>query len=201
MTDFKVVLFDVDGVLIIPPKLFAEQYSEQYGVDHAKQVQFYATKEFQDASIGKFDLKEAIRIHNDKWQWHGNPDELLRMWFEGENYPNDGLLKIIERLRKEGVLVYLATQQEKYRAAYLKKEVFKDKIDGLFVTCDIGFSKNEDHFWRAVVSKLNESSPTIKPKDIAYFDDRQSLVDKAKEYGINSFLYTSNEQVSSEFGY
>ena len=72
-SSYKVVLFDVDGVLIIPPKLFSQQYCEKYGVDPTQQERFYATKEFRDASVGKFDLKEAIKLHNDMWRWSGKP--------------------------------------------------------------------------------------------------------------------------------
>ncbi len=111
---YKIVLFDVDGVLIIPPKLFSEQYCEKYGVDCELQEQFYSTKEFKDSSVGKFDLKDAMRIHNDKWQWQGEADELMQMWFEGENYPNEPLLDIVKQLRASGTKVYLATQQENY---------------------------------------------------------------------------------------
>lgn len=32
-TKYKIVLFDVDGVLLLPPKLFSQQYCEKYGVD------------------------------------------------------------------------------------------------------------------------------------------------------------------------
>ena len=191
---YKAVLFDVDGVLIVPPKLFSVQYCEKYGVNPKLQEQFYSTKEFQNSGIGKFDLKEAIRIHNDKWQWQGEIDELLTMWFEGENCPNEPLLKIIEELRSNGTKVYLATQQEKYRAHFLREEVFKDKIDGMFVSCDIGYGKHENHFWKAILKELQP----LQPSEIAYFDDRESLVELAKEHGIMAFIYNDADQVHGE---
>jgi putative hydrolase of the HAD superfamily len=191
---YKAVLFDVDGVLIIPPKLFSVRYCEKYGVNAELQEQFYATKEFKDASVGKFDLKDAIRIHNDKWQWHGDVDELLRMWFTAENQTNEPLLKVVEQLRSNGSKAYLATQQEKYRAQFLRDEVFKNKIDGMFVSCDIGYNKHENHFWKAI---LNQLQP-LKPSEIAYFDDRQSLSDLAKEHGIAAFLYNDALEVQNK---
>jgi putative hydrolase of the HAD superfamily len=168
---YKNVLLDVDGVLIIPPKLFSEQYCEKYGVDSELQEQFYSTMEFKDSSVGKFDLKEAIHIHNDKWQWQGDVDELLKMWFEGENHPNEPLLDIVKQLRADGTNVYLATQQEKYRKAYLEEVTFKDKIDGIFCSCDIGYGKHEDHFWKAVLNQAEKIDADIEPADIAYFDE------------------------------
>jgi len=196
MKSFRVALFDVDGVLVIPPELFSQQYCEKYGVDPALQTRFYATKEFKDSTVGKFDLKDAIRMHGDLWKWSGEPEELLQMWFDGENYPNQELLEIVSQLRQEGALVYLATQQEKYRAEYLKEVVFKDKFDGIFCSCDIGYGKHEDHFWKNVLSQLGKTQPGITPSEIVYFDDRQSLVDKAKEFGIQAYLYENLESVA-----
>lgn len=194
---YKVVLFDVDGVLVVPPKPFSEQYCEAYGVDAELQERFYATKEFKDSSLGKFDLKEAVRAHNDKWQWHGDIDELLRMWFEGENYPNEPLLEIVAQLRADGAKVYLATQQEKYRKAYLA-EVFEGKVDGMFCSCDIGYNKHEDHFWSAVLRQIEKMDASVRPADIAYFDDRQSLVDLARKHGVSAFVYESPEKVKNK---
>jgi putative hydrolase of the HAD superfamily len=195
MSIYKVALFDVDGVLIIPPKLFSEQYCEQYGVDPDLQVQFYATKEFRDSTVGKFDLKDALVMHKDLWQWTGTPEELMQMWFEGENYPNKELLDIVAELQERGTQTYLATQQEKCRKAYLQDVVFKDMIDGIFCSCDIGYGKHEEHYWRAVLEKLSEADPSLKLSEVAYFDDRQSLVDMASDFGIDAFLYENVSQV------
>lgn len=195
MNKYKVALFDVDGVLIIPPRLFSEQYCEHYNVDPVTQGQFYATKEFKDASTGKYDLIDAIRLHNDKWQWDGDPEELMKMWFDSESSPNDELLGVIDDLRKGQTGVYLATQQEKYRKQYLMEQVFDDKFDGIFCTCDIGYGKHEEYYWAAVLKQLMSIYPDVKPEQIVYFDDRQSLVDMAAVFGIDAHLYNDAAEV------
>jgi putative hydrolase of the HAD superfamily len=194
MKRYKIALFDVDGVLIIPPSLFAEQYCREYGVDPTHQQQFYATKEFKAASLGRFDLKEAIRLHNDMWRWQGTPEALMSLWFDAENHPNTALLKIIKQLRKDGVFVYIASQQEKYRAAYLTN-VFGALVDGAFYSCDIGYAKHESAFWDVVVSRLGNTFPGVTAQDMAYFDDRENLVEKVRQAGLNSYLYESPGQV------
>ena len=191
---YKVMLFDVDGVLIIPPKLFSQQYCERFSKNEELLENFYSTKEFKDSSVGKFDLKDAIRLHNDLWQWDGEPYELLNMWFEAESQPNTELVNATQILRKSGVPLYLVTQQEKYRAAYLCDVVFEGKIDGMFCTCDIGFGKNEDSYWEVVLAELKNKYPEITPDEIIYFDDRLSLVEKAKEFSINAYIYKNNDE-------
>jgi FMN phosphatase YigB (HAD superfamily) len=194
MSKYKVVLFDVDGVLLTPPKMFSDQYCEQYPVDKDKLVKFYATKEFKGSSLGKFDLKDAIRIHNNLWQWNGSAEELLRMWFEAENFPNNALLETITQLRGNGTQVYIATQQERYRKQWLEENVFTDTaVDGIFCTCDLGYEKHDDGFWELVTKQLRELHPGITPSEIAYFDDKQHLVDTARKFGIDAYLYANAE--------
>jgi HAD superfamily hydrolase (TIGR01509 family) len=200
MKPFKVALFDVDGVLILPPKLFSNIYCEKYGVNLENLLPFYASKEFKDCSIGKLDLTEAITIHDDKWHWEGNPAELIDQWLKAENFPNQQLLKIVEELRRQNVKVYIVTQQEKYRAAFLRDIVFKDKFDGFFVSCDFGLHKDTAEFWQEVLIKLKKDVENLEPADIVYFDDKQKLVDVASSQGVKAYLYTRLQDATQRLG-
>lgn len=188
----KAVLFDVDGVLVLPPLMFSEIYCRRYGKDLTKLEQFYKSKEFQDSLIGKNDLKDAIGAHQDKWQWDGPVDDLLDQWFEAENYPNKHLLSVLDKLRGNSIKVYIVTAQEKYRSAFLKNKIFAGKYDGFLASCDIGLPKHSLEFWQEVVDKIGE-----EPKDIIYFDDKESLVEAAKSVGINAYIYQDVKQVLS----
>lgn len=72
MNKLKTLLLDVDGVLILPPRLYSEIYCAKYGKDLNALTPFYKSQEFKDSSIGKTDLKDAIVAHQDKWQWNGD---------------------------------------------------------------------------------------------------------------------------------
>lgn len=191
MNNFKVVLFDVDGVLIKVPKLFSEVYCEKYNIDLEKLEPFFDSKEFKDCSIGKMDLKEAITIHGDKWHWRGDPDELIAEWMQVENFPNNELLKIAEGLREEGIKIYVVTQQEKHRRDFLDQIVFNEKFNGFFASCDLGLHKDTIEFWKKILELLQYNNQDLKHEDIIYFDDKQKLVDLANSVGIKAYLYTS----------
>ncbi len=195
MRKHKVLLFDADGVLVLPPKLFSEVYCERYGVDPKKQEQFYVTDEFKQALIGKLDLADAIKSHNDLWQWKGGFNELIEMWLEAENYPNEDLVDLANNYKRQGLPIYLATQQERYRAKYLREIMFSELLDGMFCTCDIQANKHSKSFWQSVIKSLGDKYEDISPSEIAYFDDRQSIVDVAKECGLDAHLYTNVSDV------
>jgi putative hydrolase of the HAD superfamily len=200
MKKYRVLLLDADGVLVLPPKLFSEVYCEKYGVDADKQQQFYSTDEFKQSLLGKLDLTEAIRIHNDLWQWKGDFKELVKLWLETENYPNKQLVDLVTEYRYQGLPIYLATQQEKHRAKYLKETMFGDILDGMFCSCDIQANKHDKSFWQSVIQLLNNKYEGITPDEIVYFDDRQSIVDVAKDCGIDAHLYTKASDVKTVVG-
>jgi len=185
----RVILFDVDGVLLLPPKLFGDMYAEKHDIDLDWFTSFFKSPEFKNSSIGKADLKDAIKAHNDKWQWDGDIDDLLNEWFETENHPNEELLEIAKELREKGVKIYIATQQEKYRADFLVNKVFKNKLDGAFVSAHIGEHKHENEYWDHILEELGKSCPGIQPEDILFFDDKQNLVDLANSKGIKGYFY------------
>jgi len=183
-------LFDVDGVLILPPRPFSKIYCEKYGKDLDKLEPFYKSDEFQDALVGKVDLKDAINAHQDKWQWNGDLDQLINEWLEGENYPNQDLLKVVDELRDAATKVYIVTAQEKYRATFLRDKVFNGRYDGFLASCDIGLPKHTVGFWQEVIKAINED-----PANTVYFDDKESLVKLASSLGINAHVYTDVESV------
>jgi putative hydrolase of the HAD superfamily len=190
MEKHRVLLLDADGVLVMPPKLFSEVYCEKYGVDPEKQQRFYATDDFKQALLGKLNLVDAIKAHNDLWQWRGDFSQLVEMWLEAENYPNEDLVDLINIYKKQGLPIYLATQQEEYRANYLKETMFRDLLDGIFCSCDIRANKHDKSFWQSVIKSLSNKYEDIAPNEIAYFDDRQSIVDVARACGLDAHLYT-----------
>jgi len=195
MSNHKIVLFDVDGVLIKPPRLFSEVYCQKYNVNLEKLEHFFESKEFKACSIGEMNLKEAIMIHNDKWQWKGEPSELINEWLQTENFPNIELLKIVESLREDGIKVCIVTQQEKFRKDFLSDIVFKEKFDGFFASCDLGLHKDTSEFWKKILDMLVQNDQSLAPENILYFDDKQKLVDLASSVGLEAYLYTSIDDV------
>ncbi len=188
----KAILFDTDGVLALPEANFSKIYAESRGLDIAPFGDFFKGV-FSEAKLGNADLKELIKANKDIWHFEGDIDNLLQEWFDSENIKNEQLLGSIQELRESGVKCYLATSQEKYRADYLKNVMFKDVLDGFFMSCDLGVDKNDPDFFKAVLDRLD-----LKPQEVYFFDDSQGNVGVAKSVGIKSFLYTGIENFKKD---
>jgi putative hydrolase of the HAD superfamily len=188
------VLFDSDGVLTLPEEVFSVVYARSRGLDAGPFEDFFRT-EWRDFVTGKRDLKEAITNSPQLWQWDGDAESLLSYWFESEDVRNDALIALIRELSQQGLACYLATEQEKYRAAYMKDVMFKGLFRDEFVTCDIGFKKSEPAFYAEIVRWLKVEQPSLTPEEIVFFDDSQDKVNTARSVGINAQLYQSVEHV------
>lgn len=196
MTRPEAVWFDADGVLTLPEDFFSVMYAKSRGLDPESLGSFFRG-DFSKAMIGKADLKELVRHHNDVWKWEGDVDELLKLWFSSEDVRNQPLIDLISGLRRSNVLCFLATNQEKYRAAYMKKVMFPGLFDGHFISSELGAQKPEPEYFLRAKNKMKNEHPTINLHETYFFDDRQENVDAASKVGLRAFLYESVEQVKT----
>ncbi len=190
----KCVLFDADGVLTLPEEVFSVVYARSHALD-PEPFEVFFKNEWQPIVTGKSDLKEHIAAHPELWQWDGSTDELLDYWFKTEDVRNEELLKLIGELGSKGIPCYLATDQEKYRADYMKNEMFKGLFSGYFVSAELGTTKTDPRFFELVLQGLREQHPELQPSEVIFFDDSHSKVDTAKSVGIDARLFETNDQV------
>src|SRR6185437_4452117 len=183
MSKFAAALFDADGVVVQAPDYFSRIYASKHGLDVHDLEKFFDDK-FRATSVGKGDLKELIAARRDVWRFEGNPGDLVAEWLAAEDCPNAELVVLIQKLRQQGVVVGLASVQEKYRAAYMRDVMFPNMFDDYFFSCELGVAKGDPKFFQKVIDALR-----VQPEKIAYFDDSQSALDVAATLGIATYLY------------
>lgn len=191
----KVILLDMDGVLTFREQPFSVMYAQKYAIDSAPLFDFFTT-EWRDFVTGKKDLREHIKTHPEIWQWNGTPEELMEYWFKSEDNRNEPLIQSIRQLRADGVKCYIATEQEKYRTAYMLQNTFAGEFDGCFSTCDIGYKKSNPEYFKSVIALLQNELPGLQPANIMYLDDDNDKLEAAKTCGIDGELYESPAQVA-----
>lgn len=194
MIEHKCILFDADGVLTLPEEVFSVVYARSHALDPEPFEEFFRS-EWQPIVTGKKDLKEHISANPELWQWNGSTDELLDYWFKTEDVRNEELLKLIGELDSRGIPCYLATDQEKYRATYMKEKMFNGLFKDYFVSAELGTTKTDPGFFELVLERLSIQYTGLEPSDVIFFDDSQSKVETAKAVGIDARLFSNNDQV------
>ena len=182
----KIYMFDADGV-VIQSQMFSYKFAQDFDINISELDGFFKT-DFQECLVGKADLKIVIKPWLKKWNWSKSVDEFLDYWFKAEHNLNFDLIENIRELRKNKRKCILATNQEKYRLEYMKKEMyFETTFDKIYSSHFIGFKKPDTEYYRFILNDLNEN-----PSNIIFYDDRQENIESAKLLGINSYLYNSD---------
>lgn len=180
----KVLLFDVDGVLV-NGEPFSQQLARDYGITLEMTTPFFKGP-FFECLVGRADLKQEIADYLPQWGWQRSVDEFLAGWFSSETCIDEALLASIQRLRQQGLPCYLATNQERYRTAYILNEMgFVSKFEGIFSSAHIGYMKHEPAFFASVLAAF----PGVQAQEILFWDDSPGNVATARAAGMQAELY------------
>lgn len=178
------LILDADGVLINGER-FSDVRTRELSGNPEKEREFF-TGIFQKCLIGEADLKESVTPYLKDFGWNGTVDEFLDYWFKAEHKLNEELMDYVKALRKSGVTVALATNQEKYRTQYMLDHMgFKGAFDKVYSSAHLGHKKPAIEFFAKVVTELG-----VNKDEALFWDDDQQNIDGAKAYGIHAEYYS-----------
>jgi len=184
----KTLLIDADGVLLKKQPYFSKRISMEYNVPYEHMEPFY-TGELRKCQIGLADMKAEIARYLPQWNWSRSVDEFLQYWFTTDAIVDESVLQEVRKLREKGVACYLASDQEKYRGAYIWNTLgLKNDLDGSFFSFEVGASKSTPEYFQNVLSTLH-----LQPEEVAFWDDDQKNVDTAASVGIDANFYRTLE--------
>lgn len=184
----RVILFDADGMTLLP-KRFSDQLQIDYGISWEKLKPFF-TGPFQACKRGKADLKEELPNVIAEWGWNGTVNELLAYWFPIGSTINPEIQQIILDLKAQGIHCLLATNQERYRAAYLREEIgLENLFHGLLVSAELGYLKNEPGFFETAYQRLQTEFPDLQREHILFIDHEEENLAIAKQASLQTYHY------------
>jgi putative hydrolase of the HAD superfamily len=182
------LILDADGVVINGDHAW-DYFNREHGITRAMTQPFFRGP-FLDCLVGKADLREVIAPYLVEWRWLGSVDAYLAAWFQAENHVDEGLMAVVASLRATGLPCYLATNQERYRTAYIQDKMgLGARLDGIFYSADVGFRKPQPEFFDAVAESLRP----LAPESLLLLDDAEANVVAARACGWQAELYMSSE--------
>ena len=201
MNKTKIILFDVDQVLIRPTHYYSLELKKQ-GYENAEEVltDFFTKGDYRKCSEGKADELKLIVPYLQKFGWKKGAEEYFLEHFQFEaKYVDNDILSTVKELKKQNIQCYLATDQAKCRAEYILNDMgFKNIFDKYFLSYSIGYRKCCGEFWEYVLKELKKESKQITAGEIVYFDNAQHNVDAAAKFGIKAFLFTDKFQFEKD---
>lgn len=191
----KIILFDIDGVLLNLPYYFSEEIVKMgYKEAHNVLQEFYSSDAHKQSLLGKEDLAKLVEPRLREFGWEKSCEEYFNSLFEFESkFFDKDMISLVEGLRDRGIDCMPCTDKTKIRFNFVLDNLKDVFVDG-FASCNIGFLKTQEGFWEYAISNLKERYPNIAPEEIAFFDDKQANIDVSLKFGLNSFLFTGIEQ-------
>lgn len=189
----KVIIFDADGVLI-NAEYAAVHLEREFGITQVQTNEFFKGV-FYDCIVGKKDLKVELEPYLKKWGWKKSLNDFLDYWHTKEHVIDQPLIDYIQELREKGFLCCLATNQNRYRFAYMLKEMgFGEAFDRVYASDFLGHRKPDREFY----AKILEDLEGIEKEEVLFWDDRLENVEAARQFGIQSELYTSFDEFENK---
>lgn len=181
----KAICFDADGVVVYPQKQFSKYLREAHGISPEMTRAFFQGI-FNDCLLGKANLSAVLPPYLQEWGWKGSVDEFIAAWLKHDHVIDHRLMRVIQRLRQNGLLCCLTTSQERNRAEYMKTQMgFQNAFDHLFFSCEIGWQKPDAAYFQQVEKRLN-----LGKESILFWDDLEINVTAARTIGWTAELYT-----------
>lgn len=183
--NISALLLDADGVVIFPWR-FARYLEEEHAITPAQTRDFFGGV-FLECLVGRADLKEELPPFLAQWGWPDTLDEFIARWFSTEDAADPQMMSVIHRLRSQGIPCYLATNQERYRLAYMREQMgFQAHLDGIFASCEVGHMKHDKAYFAEVTRQL-----ALAPSTILFWDDSPGNIEMARAFGWQAEHFTT----------
>ncbi|MFC4452527.1 HAD-IA family hydrolase [Deinococcus sonorensis] len=177
----RVLLMDVDGVLVTPPSMYGSVMLQR----HPETMLRFFKGPFLEASCGRADLPDLLPPLLAELGYTGTREQFMLDWFRHEDHLNRPLLEAVRALRQDGWPCYLATNQERHRLHYLLHDMqLSEVVDGELASCSVGVRKPDPAYYQRVTERLQRA-----PGQIVFWDDDPGNVQAAQAAGWQAHLY------------
>lgn len=189
------LVLDVDGVLVHVEgqdrgTAWYARLREDLGIDPQQLHDEFFRKRWSQIVSGRADLREELGAALQRIRPSVSVDELTTYWFRNHSEVDHEVLDAVTEWadRTRGRL-FLATNQEKYRADYLWRNLGLQRFfTSIFYSADMGLTKSEVEFFQRVGNLI--AGADWRRADILFFDDDTQNVEVAARAGWTARLFT-----------
>ena len=191
-------MVDVDGVLVDgrpeDGRHWTTSLEEDFGFTRDAIQERFFTPYWEDIVLGRAGLMEPLTTALQEIAPHVSAAQFVSYWFAKDSRLVETFLPEFAFARSQGQRVYLATNQEHLRAAYLMETLGLAKhVDGIFYSARLGVMKPDPAFFTKVQAAVG-----LRGEELLLIDDRRENTEAALKAGWQTLDWTkdsSPEQV------
>ena len=188
----KALMVDVDGVLVDgrpdDGRHWQSSIEEDLGFTSDALNEHFFAPYWENVVLGRSGLMEHLPCALQKIAPHVSAAQLVSYWFERDSRLAVPLLGELSSVRAAGTEVYLATNQEHLRAAYLMDELgLAEHVDGIFYSAQLGAKKPDPQFFLKIQAALGR-----RGEELLLIDDSLPNIRGAFEVGWHALHWTTH---------
>tara|TARA_Y100000310_G_scaffold241399_1_gene245353 strand:- start:812 stop:1417 length:606 start_codon:yes stop_codon:yes gene_type:complete len=190
MTKTKAIIFDLNGVFILEPKM-SDRVNEAFGVSIEEFLSALSEVMPQARMPNSPSYYKLWKPYMEKWGMDLTEEKFYYFGFKAAK-ANEKLIKIAQELKVKGLKLFILSNNFKERTAYYNQNFpfLKKLFNKVYYSWQTGFVKTSAEAYKNLLDKNN-----LKPEECLYFDDSESNVELANSLGIKSFVFENEEQV------
>ena len=191
------LMLDVDGVLVDgcpgDGRRWDSDLERDLGLSSAGLGEAFFQAAWAEIVIGRTELKPTLARVLQRIAPDLEVDRLITYWFEQDSRIVAPVLSDLRAARQRGIAVYLATNQEHLRAAYLMQEMgLEAEVDGIIYSAAAQSRKPEPAFFA-----FAEQVAGRRPEDLLLVDDTAANVVAARTAGWQAAQWTGGETLDA----
>ena len=176
-------MLDVDGVLVDgrpeDGRHWQTSLEEDFGFTPDALHEAFFAPHWDGIVLGRAGLTECVTTALQELAPQVDPSAFVSYWFEKDSRVATAFLPELARVRSQGIRVYLATNQEHLRAAYLMDTLrLAEHVDGIFYSARLGVKKPDAEFFARV-----QAAVALSGEEMLLVDDSSQNVEAAIEAG------------------
>ncbi|BCW88282.1 hypothetical protein sos41_14210 [Alphaproteobacteria bacterium SO-S41] len=190
-----VLVLDCDGVIVLGhPEggRWDKNIARDFGVAPERVQTLFFKRHWPEIEIGAADLFDRLEQVWPELGARGTARDFVDYWFAHDSTVDGAVLAEVDAWRASGRKAYVATVQERHRAAYLWNDLnLAAHFDGLLYSAALGAKKPDAAFYERALAKL----PVAAAGEILFLDDRADNVAAAERTGWRAFSYAGIEDL------
>ena len=175
----KLVIFDVDGVIVQTETLFMEFVMEDLDLQKISYTKSDIGKIMGTNNQTRMQVMDSLFADQPAYQ---NWDKVIHFHPERINYPqlkSDGLDELLEYLKKENIICSICTNSMKKRTENLLKELqLEEYFDGIYSGSDLHHSKPDPYMY---IQAMKDHG--VNPEETIVLEDSSLGIQAGKNSG------------------
>jgi len=185
----KAIIFDLNGIFIQSPYL-SDRFEKDFGIPTTT---FLTELKEIMAKVRRPDAGKAFQYWEpvlSKWNVDLSEEAFWDYWFKAEAV-SESMVDFAKELKKRNIKVFLLSNNFKERAEYYGHYPWiHDVVDKTYFSWKTGLVKPSPEAWKLVLTENN-----LKPEECLYFDDQDKNIEASKSVGIDSFMFTNEQEL------